>query len=967
MQRFSDLVLRFRVLVILITLILSFWFVSLLPRLEVDSDILNYFPDSDEAVRLFDAVGAQFAGNSLAIIAVESDNVFTAATLRTIHRITEKAKALPEVTHVTSLTDVLDIRSGEWGLEVGRLIDKYRLPTDTDELARLRTYTLGKDLYSGRIVSEDGTVALVIARIREGANRTVVGSELAAAVRELNVPETLCYAGTPFQMLDIQQMIVRDVRYLVPLVSILIVLVLAVSFRSFVGVVFPLLTVLLSTVWGMGCMALVHVPLTVISNITPVVLVAVGSAYGIHFVSRLSERAVSGESRTLQVRSALVSVGWPIILAGVTTLAGFLSFTGSYLTIIKYFGLFTALGVCFAMLLAITFLPALASFTRSGRSVRSSEEPSGDFFTRTMDRLGAFVLRREWWILGIAALVIIMSTLGLPHLTREVDMLGYFPSESVIHIAELLMEEKFGGSIPIQVSIHGDLHDPLVLKEIWALQKYLETLPSVYKPQSISNLIAEMNFVMNGRYTVPDTREELDNLWFFLEGEETLEQLVDSEHSWGLIQANMASVNTETIRKTVDALDAYVSARIDITTLRMNLASTAPGQAAHALARQRERITRLICDDAASRKNGEGLEPAPVSEVLLRYQTDMPLTLSASERIELETLITGYYTQELAQVSVEPMYDVAKAISELGVDSAPAMEEIAWVLQNHLVEDNDPEGLIYDAEALQALIREARGDFLANRVLEEVSMVLPADLQDDSIFLKRLRGDLWELNHRHVLVPAPETEGGTSGALTAQQTGIPLIYKHLDDNLVKTQIVSLLITAVLVIVMITLQFRSLVAGLLGVIPLGLTVLTNFGVMSYMGVAIDTATVLVGSIAIGIGIDYTIHFLWRLRSEAMRHSSQLEILDATLETTGRAILINAVTVGLGFLVLILASVIPLRHFGWLTSLTMATSAFAAICVLPAMILAVKPRFIYTLIENNHARVQQNKGRANQKER
>jgi predicted RND superfamily exporter protein len=966
MQRFSNLVIRFRIFVILITLILSFWFVLLLPSLEVDSDILNYFPDSDEAVQLFDEVGLQFAGNSLAIIAVESDNVFTEATLRTIHRITEKARAIPEITSVTSLTDILDISSGEWGLEVGKLIDKYRLPTDTDELARLRSYTLGKDLYSGRIVSEDGTVALVIARIREGENRTVVGSELKVAAQELNVPEALYYAGAPFQMLDIQKMIVRDVRYLVPLVSILLVLVLALSFRSFVGVVFPLLTVLLSTVWGLGCMVLADVPLTVISNITPVVLLAVGSAYGIHFVSRLSEKVGSSKSRTLQVRSSLASVGLPIILAGVTTLTGFLSFTGSYLTIIKYFGLFTALGVCFAMLLAITFLPALASFTRGGSSGRSSERSSGDFVTRTMDRLGAFVLRREWWILGIAALVIILSTLGLPHLTREVDMLGYFPGDSDIHIAEHLMEEKFGGSIPIQVSVRGDLHDPLVLKKIWALHKYLEMLPSVNKPQSISNLIAEMNFVMNGRYTIPDTREKVDNLWFFLEGEETLEQLVDSEHSWGLIQASMASVNTETIRRTVDALDTYVSEHIDISTLRVNLDSISLSQASYALARQRERITTLICDDAVSRKNGEGLESTHVYELLSRYQAAMPLALSVIERTRLETLITDYYTQGLAQVSLEPVHDVARAISELGVGSVPTMGKITGVLRTNLVEDNDPEGLIYDAEALQTLIREARGDFLANSLLEEISIVLPADLQADSIFLKRLRGDLWELNHRHVLIQAPETEGGTPGALTAQQTGLPLIYKHLDDNLVKTQIFSLLITIILVIVMIALQFRSLVAGFLGIIPLGFTVLINFGVMAYLGVAIDTATVLVGSIAIGIGIDYTIHFLWRLRAEAMRHSSPLDILDATLETTGRAILINAVTVGLGFLVLILASVIPLRHFGWLTSLTMATSAFAAICVLPAMILAVKPRFIFTLINNNHARIPQNADGANQKE-
>lgn len=317
MQGFSDLVVQYRVLVIVVTLAISAYAVSLVPRLEVDSDILNYFPDSDEAVQLFDKVGTQFAGNSLAIIAVEANDVFTANTLETIHQITESAKALPDVTHVTSLTDVLDIRAGEWGLEVGRLVDKHQLPTEPNELARLRTYTLGKDLYPGRIVSEDGTVALVIVRVREGANRTDVASELKRAIEDLDSPEKLHYAGSPFQMLDIQQLIVRDVLYLIPIVAFLLVLVLAVSFRSFVGVVLPLTTVALSTVWALGLMALARVPLTVISNITPIVLLAIGSAYGIHFVSRLSEIGDGdGMSYGLRVRTALTGVSvcrlfWP--------------------------------------------------------------------------------------------------------------------------------------------------------------------------------------------------------------------------------------------------------------------------------------------------------------------------------------------------------------------------------------------------------------------------------------------------------------------------------------------------------------------------------------------------------------------------------------------------------------------------------------------------------------------------------
>jgi predicted RND superfamily exporter protein len=433
MRRFSDLVVPYRVLVIVITLAISAYAVSLVLRLGVDSDILNYFPESDKAVQLFDEVGAQFAENSLAIVAV-------------------------------------------------------------------------------------------------------------------------------FQMLDIQDLIVRDVRYLVSLVAFLFVLALAMSFRSFVGAILPLTTVVLSTVWALGFMALVRVPLTAISNITRIVLLAVGGVYGIHFVSRLSENdAGGGMSKGLRVRAALAGVGLPVILAGVTTLPGFLSFTGSYLTIIKYFGLSTALGVCIAMVLTIPFLPAVTSFTGSGRIGRSFVGPSEDFITRGMDRLGAFVLCREWWILGVSAVVVVVSVLGLPGLTREVDMIGCFPSKSSIHSAERLMGDKFGGSIPIQLSVHGDMHDPLVLKEAWALQEFLETLPAVHRPQSIASLIAEMNHVMNGRYCIPDTREEVDRLWFFLEGEETLEQRVERARSWGLIQANMASVNTETIRETVDADEAHLA------------------------------------------------------------------------------------------------------------------------------------------------------------------------------------------------------------------------------------------------------------------------------------------------------------------------------------------------------------------------------------------------------------------------
>ena len=93
-------------------------------------------------------------------------------------------------------------------------------------------------------------------------------------------------------------------------------------------------------------------------------------------------------------------------------------------------------------------------------------------------------------------------------------------------------------------------------------------------------------------------------------------------------------------------------------------------------------------------------------------------------------------------------------------------------------------------------------------------------------------------------------------------------------------------------------------------------------------------------AIGIGIDYSIHFATRLQTEMRKQPDMLFAVDKTLETTGQAILINALTVVLGFLVLLGANIKPLQTFGWILAMTMFVSATAAMTFLPALILVLR---------------------------
>jgi len=104
------------------------------------------------------------------------------------------------------------------------------------------------------------------------------------------------------------------------------------------------------------------------------------------------------------------------------------------------------------------------------------------------------------------------------------------------------------------------------------------------------------------------------------------------------------------------------------------------------------------------------------------------------------------------------------------------------------------------------------------------------------------------------------------------------------------------------------------------------------------------SILIGSVAVGIGIDYTIHFLTRFQKEFQAGKSEQEALRETLQTTGKAIIINAASVMMGFLVLILGNIVPMQRFGYLIAVTMVTSALGAITVLPALILVTKARFI-----------------------
>ncbi|MCK4235197.1 MMPL family transporter, partial [candidate division WOR-3 bacterium] len=168
-------------------------------------------------------------------------------------------------------------------------------------------------------------------------------------------------------------------------------------------------------------------------------------------------------------------------------------------------------------------------------------------------------------------------------------------------------------------------------------------------------------------------------------------------------------------------------------------------------------------------------------------------------------------------------------------------------------------------------------------------------------------------------------------------TGSPILAHNMVNLMIIGQLQSLGLAILLVFILMVIISRSLAYGMFCTIPIMLTVIMNFGIMGWFKIPLDVASAIIASIVIGIGIDYAIHFFSRYKEELAIGKSVEEAIRITISNTGQAIFYNAIAVGLGFLVLIFASMPPLARFGWLIALTMFFSSIASMTVLPALLL------------------------------
>ena len=167
------------------------------------------------------------------------------------------------------------------------------------------------------------------------------------------------------------------------------------------------------------------------------------------------------------------------------------------------------------------------------------------------------------------------------------------------------------------------------------------------------------------------------------------------------------------------------------------------------------------------------------------------------------------------------------------------------------------------------------------------------------------------------------------------------MYIHMVDYILDSQIQGFSLALIVIFIMLSILVRSFKLGLLAMVPNIIPIALTCGIMGWLRIDLDIVTVLIPSVAIGLAVDDTIHFIARFRFYFERTRNYDTALDRTIQTAGIPITITSIVLFFGFGIMMVSTFKPIAYFGLLAAITMISAMIADLFVLPALIKVFKP--------------------------
>ncbi len=885
-----------------------------LSKITIDVDPENML-EHDEPARVYHDEAKRRFGlhDAVAVGIVNEAGVFNVKTLTNLYRLTEASKNLPGVvtSDVLSLSTVDQMKNTGPG-EVSFDWLMATPPKTEAEAAAIRASAERIPFLRGTLFAEDGKALVLYLPLTKKSFAHDLAIELKKVIATLDRgSDHFHIAGLPIAEETFGVEMFVQMAISAPLAMLVIFGLMFFFFRHILVIFSPMIIAMVSVLVTMGLLVATGHTIHIMSSMIPIFIMPIAVLDAVHIISDFFDRYDPAKDRKAQVGSVMKHLFTPMLFTSLTTAAGFGSLAMTPIPPVQVFGIFVAIGVMVAWIWTILFVPAylimlsderLAKF---GMKARTGKKDKGYVW---LDRM---THRRARLTLLVAALAMGGAVFGMSRIKINDNPTRWFEADHPIRIADSELNDHFGGT-----------YDAFLA---------LSYAPPAYQAASYGAEVTRQLESFRGAL-----RSELA----------ALEQELGKDPAAApapLIERLEETLRQNRTRATSPAQRAAADAGLDVLGEAFEALGGEGGEATTPAALAILVHTRAAAVDAVMTEALAAITTVATSspDSAQAFRSALAAKLGASEDPVRQPVATFLSTLEQSdEVWKQPellayMEGLQRFLSEQpAVGKSTSLVDIVRAVYRDLVSGAEAD---YRIPATATIVAQSLDQFLSSHRKDLLWHFVTPDYQQAALWVQLTSGDNRDME---AVTRAAKSYLAAHPAPVKlahpEWFGLTYINVVWQDKMVSGMLKSFAGSFVMVLLMMVFLFRSVLWGLLSMIPLTLTVAVVYGTIGLIGKDYDMPVAVLSSLSLGLAVDYAIHFIARSRDLVRLHGSWDLARGEMFGEPARAIARNIIVIGVGFLPLLLAPLVPYQTVGMLIAAILLLAGIATLVLLPSLI-------------------------------
>ena len=989
MKRFflTDFSLRRPWLVIFLTLLVTALFAAQFPKVKFDNDPENML-GKDEHVRTFHhEVKEKYALYDFVIVGIvnesHADGIFNVETLDRIDHLTDQLlhlhrndQGLPEILSRADRVDatgeksrIIDLRaSGFWqkllnkafSHDPNRLFDEHGqsviigqeliAPSVVDNLKQaqfgslkleylmesppktraealeIRKDAMGNPLYAGTLVAEDEKAICLYLPIKDKTFSYNVANLVRDLTKDWPEEDQVYITGLPVAEDTFGVEMLVQMATSAPMAGLAIFLLLLMFFRNFSLIIAPMAVAIVSVVSTMGLLIGLGFEVHIMSSMIAIFLMPIAVADSVHILSEFYDSYHRYQDKAKTLRGVIGHLFRPMLFTSLTTMAGFASLATTPIPPVQIFGLHIAFGVAVAWLLSMTLIPAYVMIfvpQKNLATLSSDTSSSGDgggALNRFLVKLGRFSTLRRKPIIVAVCLLVAIAFYGISTIRVNDNPVKWFMPDHPIRVADDVLNRHFGGTYTAYLTLAATRPGQCnCVEKAVILETETEARFMTVFPDETERFLDEIKILQDryGTVSAADAHkafvelvrvaEEIDadvlSSWYELA--DAINYLVIEDLDWQRFNSELAEIKGV---RSSDRVALYKALAGQEELVGEELINTALEIC--------DQYTALSFTDFVYEMEAEMTAPLFKQPAMLNY-------LAGLQRALAKHPVVGKSTSVVDALN--------KANFELNYLAPPAglgEAELSAYAERNRSQFAVPGTAAAAAQVYVQLEGMKKKDSLFHMVTR--------DYQEANLWVQLTSGDNQDMEKVVALVDEYLATHPSPVPLKAEWAGLTYLNVVWQDKMVWGMMGSLIGSFVVVLIMMTVLFRSLLFGVLAMIPLTVTITLIYGIIGLVGKEYDMPVAVLSALTLGLSVDFAIHFLQRARDLQKELGSWQAASLEMFKEPALAISRNAIVIAVGFTPLLLAPLVPYRTVGFFLATIMAVSWLATLFILPALL-------------------------------